>query len=125
MSTKHSPTGKDHTINPKTMMTMTIYTMEQLEPQNPRWPHKLGEMHHKLGSSGEAIAAYVQAGSAYARQGFLLKAIAMCRLILGLDAEHAQAQQLLAQLSASRRAGGSKAEPDPSPVGGCSSGVRA
>ena len=72
------------------------------EPDNPRWPQKLAEAQRKLGNTNEAIAAYVSAAGLYATQGFLLKAIAICDMILALDPAHEDTQRQLAQLYAKR-----------------------
>jgi CRP-like cAMP-binding protein len=66
------------------------------EPDNPRWPQKLGEANKKLGRHPAAVGAFSQAARRYAEKGFLLKAIAMCTMILGLDPDHKGTQTLLA-----------------------------
>lgn len=66
------------------------------EPDNPRWPQKAGEAHKKLGQSKAATGAFQQAARRYAEKGFLLKAIAMCNMILSLDPDHKETQTLLA-----------------------------
>jgi CRP-like cAMP-binding protein len=66
------------------------------EPDNPRWPQKLGEANKKLGRRPAAVGAFSQAARRYAEKGFLLKAIAMCNMILGLDPDHKETQTLLA-----------------------------
>ncbi len=77
--------------------------LEKDEPADPRWPLKLGECQRKLGNHVDAVKAFSRALDAYAKSGLLLKAIAVCKLILDLDPAHTQTQQLLATLYASQR----------------------
>lgn len=74
-----------------------------LDPDNPRWLHKLGEAYNRLGRAAEAIAAYDQAARLNVEQGQLLKAIAQCRMVLDLDPGHTEVQGMLASLYAQRR----------------------
>ena len=87
--------------------------LEQLEADNPRWPQKLGESLLKAGRKEDAIEAYDRAAQAFAEQGFLLKAIAVCKIIIGLDPEHLQTQAALSDLYARQvtRPGGAPAVP--------------
>lgn len=83
--------------------------MATLDPSNPRWPHRLGETQQRLGKDDEAMEAFIQGADAYAAKGFILKAIALCKMILALDPNHQQTQQTLAELystSAAQRLGG-------------------
>ncbi len=65
--------------------------------------HKLGELLRKLGDDRAAIAEYRQVADAWARQGLLIKAIAVCKVILELDPGHRDTQQALAGLYARRQ----------------------
>ena len=55
------------------------------DPTNPRWPHKRGDLHRKLGRTADAVVSYAQAVDAYAERGFLARAIAMAKTVLSLD----------------------------------------
>ncbi|HEU4382469.1 MAG TPA: cyclic nucleotide-binding domain-containing protein [Anaeromyxobacteraceae bacterium] len=66
--------------------------------------HKLGDLLRKLGDSPGAVAEYRQVADAYARQGLLIKAIAVCKVILEVDPFHQDIQQVLAALYARRQA---------------------
>lgn len=66
---------------------------------------KVGDIHRRLGASGEAVAAYEGVARRYAEDGLLLKAIAVCKLILTLDPDHTSTQAMLADLYVRRRAG--------------------
>lgn len=72
------------------------------ERDNPRWPQKAGESYQRAGRSKAAIEAFSKAAGQYARQGFLLKAVAICRVILGIDEQHEATQEMLAELYSSR-----------------------
>ncbi|MBW2734447.1 MAG: cyclic nucleotide-binding domain-containing protein [Deltaproteobacteria bacterium] len=65
---------------------------------NPRWSHKLGELHHRLSDNDAAVLNFERAAKLYAEQGFLLKGIALCRQILSLDSNHECSQAMLSEL---------------------------
>jgi len=77
----------------------------ELEPQNPRWLHKLGESYSRMGQAADAIEAYSEAAQLNAGKGYLLKAIAQCKMVLDLDPGHGEIQGMLASLYAQRRSG--------------------
>jgi CRP-like cAMP-binding protein len=59
--------------------------METLEPDAPRWPHQRGDVLRKLGRTGEALQCYERAVALYAHSGFLPRAIAMAKVMVGVD----------------------------------------
>ena len=73
--------------------------LERLEPESAHWPKRIGEMHRRLGQIDEAIAAWTRAAERFGRAGFLLKAIAICHLILRQDPQNTEAQKQLAALN--------------------------
>ena len=73
------------------------------EPNNPRWHHKLGETYRRLGRSRKSILSYYRAAELYSEDGFVLKAIAMCKMILDQDPHHQQTQEMLAAFSQARQ----------------------
>lgn len=75
-----------------------LQQIAESDPYNGRWTKKLGQVYQKLGQNTEAVNAYNRAVEAFARTGFMLKAIAVCKLILQLDPDHVEAQSLVAQL---------------------------
>ncbi|HTJ43291.1 MAG TPA: cyclic nucleotide-binding domain-containing protein [Kofleriaceae bacterium] len=79
--------------------------LERLEPQDPQWPKRAGDMWRKLGKDGEAIAAYDRAVDRYAQSGFVVQAIAMCRLILQIDPDHGETARRLADMTEQQEAG--------------------
>jgi cAMP-dependent protein kinase regulator len=78
------------------------HALETLEPGEGAHPHKLGELLHKDGAAGPAVLAWVRAADRYARAGFLVKAIAVCKLILRVDPNHREAQERIAGLNQER-----------------------
>ena len=76
-------------------------TLEQHE-RDGLWPLKLGECLRKLGHKVEAIKALTRAVDIYAKADLLLKAIAVCKIILDIDPNHTKTQQALAAFHASR-----------------------
>ena len=68
------------------------------------WPHRAGEMLKRIGDKGGAARALREAADRYSRRGFLLKAIAVCKLILDVDPAQTEAQELLAKLYADPQA---------------------
>jgi CRP-like cAMP-binding protein len=77
--------------------------LEKDEPAEPGWALKLGECQRKMGNDGEAIKALGRAVNAYAKTGLTLKAIAVCKIILGIDPKHAYSQELLDSFYAAQR----------------------
>lgn len=58
-----------------------------LEPQEPRWPHRRGDLLKRLGRVDEALCAYETAVNLYAQQGFIARAAAMAKVILDIAPE--------------------------------------
>lgn len=72
--------------------------VERLEPYDGAWPQKQGEILSRMGRRDEAVAALARASAAYGQNGFLLKAIAVCKVILGIDPSHTETQARLLEL---------------------------
>lgn len=64
---------------------------------------KLADALARVGRPAEAIHEYQQVVGAYAVDGFLLKAMALCKVILAIDPAHTQTQQTLALLYAQKK----------------------
>jgi CRP-like cAMP-binding protein len=64
---------------------------------------KVAELYARLGRKEEAVHAYQSVAGSYAADGLLLKAIAVCKIILQLDPTHKETQNILADLSTKRR----------------------
>ena len=59
--------------------------LENAEPKEPRWPHRKGDLLLRMKRPKDAVAAYEKAVDIYASQGFVARAAAMAKVILGLD----------------------------------------
>src|SRR4051812_42425128 len=80
--------------------------LEKLEPRDGAWPQRAGEANRRLGKKDDAIAALSRAAETFSSTGFLLKAIAVCKLILDIDPGHTVTQGRLAAFHAQRNVGG-------------------
>ena len=83
---------------------LTVY--EQILKEDPselQCQIKIGDLHKRLGNKDKAVAAYLPVARHYATDGLLLKAIAVCKMVLSLDGEHDEGQALLSMLHAKRR----------------------
>jgi hypothetical protein len=58
--------------------------LQTLEPSEPRWPHKLGDLLRRRGRANDAAQAYLRAGRLYADLGFAQRAQAMSSLARSL-----------------------------------------
>lgn len=74
----------------------------RLAPEDIQLRVRLGDALVKMGERPRAIDAYRAAAEAYARDGQLPRAIAVCKLILDIDPRHLQTQAALATLYAKR-----------------------
>jgi cAMP-dependent protein kinase regulator len=71
-------------------------------PGEPIHRQKVAEVLQRLGRTQEAIEEYESAAETWARTGWLVRAIALCKVILQLDPGHTRTQALLANLHAKR-----------------------
>jgi CRP-like cAMP-binding protein len=72
------------------------------EPAEPDWRQRAGEALRKVPDAPRAIEQLTLAAEGYAQAGFLLKAIAVCKVVLQLDGKHTATQARLADLYARR-----------------------
>lgn len=73
-----------------------------LDPEDASIWLKMGDIHRRNEDGASAVAAYEEAARRYAAGGFLLKAIAVCKMILTVDPRHESTQAQLAALYAQR-----------------------
>ncbi len=101
--------------------------LAKLEPKDLKVHQKIGDIYSKMGKKQEAIDEYKEVAEGYAKGGFLAKAIAVNKLIQGLDPSQEEVQQKLAQLYAKKKGKGegeklipvkkvSPVETEPSPI---------
>jgi CRP-like cAMP-binding protein len=87
--------------------------LEKRQPTDAAWPKRLGEVLRRLGGEdGAAIGAFERAVDRYVAAGFLVQAIAVCKMILQLDPAHPTAAARLAEAAPRRKR---TAEPEPEP----------
>lgn len=63
--------------------------LERMEADEPRWPHRKGDLLKRLGRDEEAVAAYERAVDLYAARGFVARAAAMAKVVMGIDPDRA------------------------------------
>jgi CRP-like cAMP-binding protein len=74
------------------------------DPADPGLRRRLAEVLRRAGRTAEAIEAYRAVADRLAREGLLVKAIAISKTILELDPDHDETQAALAELYAKRAA---------------------
>jgi CRP-like cAMP-binding protein len=86
----------------------------ELDPKDAVLKHRLGDALRAAGKPQAAVTAYRHAADGYGGDGMLLKAIAVCKVILEIDPKHTQTQERLAALHAKRASdAAAKAVPTP------------
>lgn len=63
--------------------------LEQMESDEPRWPHRKGDLLKRLGRLEEAVSSYESAVDLYAQRGFVARAAAMAKVVLAIDPDRA------------------------------------
>jgi CRP-like cAMP-binding protein len=72
------------------------------DPRDVASCQKLADVLRRGGEIAEAVERYAEVAERFARDGLLIKAVAICKTILELDPEHGHTQRLLADLYARR-----------------------
>ena len=83
--------------------------LETLEPRDAQWPKRAGETYRKLARNNDAIDAFTRAADRYAQGGFLVQAMAVCKLILQIDPRSDAALQRIAAMNEQIGAGPTRA----------------
>lgn len=83
--------------------------LERIEPAEPNWSKRVAETYRRLGRNREAIAAYDRAAERYVQNGFLVQAIAVCKVILQIDPGNEQTKHRLLTISEQQDSGRSQA----------------
>lgn len=69
---------------------LEIYELvEQRQPDEPRWPHRKGDLLCRMGRERDALRAYERAAYLYSAKGFDARAAATARLMLEIDPSEA------------------------------------
>lgn len=77
--------------------------LEEREPQSAAWSKRLGETHRRAGSNTAAVAAFERAAEKFVQTGFLVQAIAVCKMILQIDPQNIDTVERLAALAPTPR----------------------
>ncbi len=80
--------------------------LEKAEPTDGVWAQRQGDACKKLGKGKDAVGAFARAVDAYAKAGLVVKAIAVCKLILELDPTHEVARKMVPQIQGAAAKGG-------------------
>ncbi len=88
--------------------------------KDPRIYLRLGDILRKLGDTEAALLNYKSAAESFARLGFTIKAVAVCKMMLTIDPSLAEIQQKITKLCAGKKAGEdekplSRSEPETQP----------
>lgn len=73
--------------------------LERLEPRDAQWSKRAAETYRRLNKDKDAVEAYGRAVERYAQGGFLVQAIAVCKLILQIDPGNDEALVRLAAMN--------------------------
>lgn len=73
--------------------------LERLEPRDAQWSKRAAEAYRRLGKEKDAVEAYARAVERYAQGGFLVQAIAVCKLILQIEPKNTEALARLAAMN--------------------------
>lgn len=83
--------------------------LETLEPRDAQWPKRAGETYRRLNRDRDAVDAFSRAAERYAQGGFLVQAIAVCKVILQINPDDDTALQRIASISEQIGAGPTRA----------------
>jgi len=83
--------------------------LEQLEPRDAQWSKRAAETYKRLGKDKDAIGAFSRAADRYAQGGFLVQAIAVCKLILQMDPRNDDALRRISSMNEQIGAGPTRA----------------
>jgi CRP-like cAMP-binding protein len=73
--------------------------LERIESNDAQWAKRAGETLRRLGNRAQAIEAFERSAERYAQNGFLVQAIAVCKVILQIDPNHAGTLRRLAEMN--------------------------
>jgi cAMP-dependent protein kinase regulator len=83
--------------------------LERIEPNDAQWAKRAGETYRRLGNNSNAIEAFERSAERYAQNGFLVQAIAVCKVVLQIDPNHADTLRRLAEMNEQIGAGQTRA----------------
>ncbi|MEM1418684.1 MAG: cyclic nucleotide-binding domain-containing protein, partial [Myxococcota bacterium] len=59
--------------------------LEAAEPEEPRWPHRNGDLLRRMDRTRDAIDAFAEASRRYVGLGFVARAVAVAKVVLQID----------------------------------------
>lgn len=83
--------------------------LERLEPRDAQWSKRAAETYRRLGKDKDAIGAYTRSADRYAQSGFLVQAIAVCKLILQIEPGNDDALRRISNINEQLGAGQTRA----------------
>jgi CRP-like cAMP-binding protein len=83
--------------------------LERIESNDAQWAKRAGETYRRLGNNSNAIEAFERSAERYAQNGFLVQAIAVCKVVLQIDPNHAGTLSRLAEMNEQIGAGQTRA----------------
>jgi len=89
--------------------------LTKVEPREPKNFQKVAELQLKLDMKKQAVETYKRACDQFMSNGFLIQAIAICKIVIQLAPEEKDMEDKLSELYAKRGIGG-PGKPPPSPV---------
>ncbi|HBO84182.1 MAG TPA: hypothetical protein DD641_04260 [Deltaproteobacteria bacterium] len=95
----------------------TYQSIKKYSEKDPRIYLRLGDIYRKLKKSHDAIEEYKSAAEVFVRQGFIVKAIAVLKMIIDMDPTKTDVQKRLSELYA-KQGMGQKGEEIPKKVEG-------
>jgi tetratricopeptide (TPR) repeat protein len=82
---------------------LEIYELvEQRKPNEPRWPHRKGDLLCRMGREPDALRAYERAADLYSASGFDARAAATARLMLEIDPSRGDVLERVSQVAQRR-----------------------
>lgn len=82
--------------------------IRSIGPKDPRILLRMGDISRRLEDLAGAVDRYKEAAEGFARLGFTIKAVAVCKMIMNMDPSREDVQQRLSELCV---AGGRKGDP--------------
>ena len=83
-------------------------SLKELLPRDMRVVQKIADIHHKLGNIAEAKENYKKAAEYFTKEGYWAKAVALNKIIIGLDPGDKEVQQQIADIYTSKGFSGQK-----------------
>lgn len=80
--------------------------LTKMDPKDPKNFQKVADLQLKIGRNKDAIESYKQACDVYMSKGFLIQAIAMCKMVMQMDPSQKEIEGRLAELYSKRGVGG-------------------